>query len=778
MKRTKLLFAILCTLFFISATAQSLRVEGFVRLTPKEPLEFALVALYAPNASQPLRFTYTDKRGYYSMAIPSSDKYIVEARYVGYKKERKEIQIKPESPLLRQDFELGSPEGEVGEVVVLGKPKEGIDKKSYYFKPNQIALAQNLLDLALTLPQVKASARTGEIVSASGDVAPVVLINGRHATHEELRSIPSGKIIRIDYFDIAPERYNTRGSVIDVVTKPLDDGHQAGVEGMTSPLYTDVIANGYYSYNRGMHRLKLFLKGLYRNTRLGEKDEQSTRYEADQPYSFRTEGISHKRLENYLFKTAYSLNQPNKHYLEIALSSSLEKVGDNREYDAYSRKGAQEVLRKGYTNSLGKVFTPVVDLYYDRTLTGGRRLFSNVVYTYNTLHSDYDLSERNETNHTEALRERIEGGTSKHSVIGQVEYAHPFKNSRLYIGTQMMYSQASFAIKGTSTGESVDLQRQFRDQLYLTWEGNRKRFFYRIVPAVSMHYASAHRGLEEDRLRFYFNPRALAGYNLPHGHRLRLEVETANLIPDLGSTTEVTRQVREGFFVRNNPLLQNSYLSTGRLYYDWGNDYVDLSGRLVYNHTSGDWITTFLKERINGKEAVVQQRINALYSESLALRTSVSIKPFGNEQLQIRLYAQPRYQHYSVSKDQQLSFFSIPSGISLLYQKDRWGVQGDLDLPYKRLYSYFISSSGFYSSLSGFWRKGSWNVRLALENLFVPELSVTENHSFLRLQETTRSIKRDNFWKGSIALTYYFSIGKEYRGGKSLENEDLDRGEF
>ena len=78
--------------------------------------------------------------------------------------------------------------------------------------------------------------------------------------------------------------------------------------------------------------------------------------------------------------------------------------------------------------------------------------------------------------------------------------------------------------------------------------------------------------------------------------------------------------------------------------------------------------------------------------------------------------------------------------------------------------------------MSGFWSKGPWNLRLAVENLFVPESDQTFNHPFLDLQEKTKVMLRDNRWKASLSLTYYFSVGKSFKGERFLENEDSDRG--
>ena len=236
------------------------------------------------------------------------------------------------------------------------------------------------------------------------------------------------------------------------------------------------------------------------------------------------------------------------------------------------------------------------------------------------------------------------------------------------------------------------------------------------------------------------------------------------------------RQVREGLFVRNNPNLENCYAATTRLYYSWSHPYIELSNTLAYNYTNRDWVLSFERNEVNGKTAIIQQRSNALYSQYVTFKTNIGIKPLGSEQLIIRLYAQPRYQHYQLTQTREVSLFSIPAGVSVTYQHNNWGIQGDLDLPHQRLYSYFISSSGWYSSLSGFWSKGPWNLRLAVENLFVPESAQTFNHQFLDLQEKTKVMLRDNRWKVSLSLAYYFSVGKSFRGERFLENEDSDRG--
>ena len=93
-----------------------------------------------------------------------------------------------------------------------------------------------------------------------------------------------------------------------------------------------------------------------------------------------------------MLKASYAFSQPNKRHLELSFSSSLEKSSNPQSYDALVQIGNKQQRHLGNTTSGGLVFTPVVDIYYDRTLSSaGSRLFSNLVYTHNQTSTEYNL---------------------------------------------------------------------------------------------------------------------------------------------------------------------------------------------------------------------------------------------------------------------------------------------------------------------------------------------------------------------------------------------------
>lgn len=786
--RTKAILLISLLLGMASTVlAQVVTIEGSVKLGSREHAEMALVALYADSASnaQPQAYTYTDRRGYYLLHLDSltAQSYTLRVTYLGYITTEKVITpSREERQSFKLDFllEADREATQLEAVTVTASQRRGIDKRSYHFDRDAIRRAQNCLDLALTLPQIKAEPSTGHITSATGEAKPLLLINGRRATNEELRAIPPGKIIRIDYFDIAPQRYDTRGSVIDVITKPLDNGHHAGVELGVAPVMTEGSGSLYYNYNTGRHQVKVFTRSFVRHTHQGRYEEQDMTYMTTQPYRYHSEGTSQIRLLTSALRASYAYNVPDKQYLEVSLSSTFERSHLPQSYEATMRAGALKQQRRGESDSKEKVFTPVVDVYYDRVLgSRGNRIYANAVYTHNDTRTSYDFTERTQTNPLPELEDELEARTRKHSLIAQVEYAQPLGRGWLYLGSQAMYSKARFRLEGTSVGNSTDSQYQWRDRSYITWETRLgKKLYLRLSPQINVHYASAHKGLESSERRVTLNPRLLVGYTLRRGHRLRLEVETENIIPSLGQTTAVIRKIREGLYARNNPQLGQAYSTTARLYHSWSSDYIDLSSTLIYNHTSRDHTVLFEPEMVGGQLSLVQYMANSRYSQYWQYKGSVSIKPLGNESLILRLYAKPIYSYIQYTDSKHVGRLSLPTGFSLSYRHGNWGVQADADLPYRnKLYSYFISSSSWYTALSTDWSKGPWSLRLALEYLSA-ETSRSNNHDFVRLQQSTHEVIRDNHWKASIALAYYFSSGKRYKASRSLENEDNDRGTF
>ncbi len=781
-----LLVLSLCSIVGSGALAQEPKekkaVNGYVILEEGTPAEMALVALHADSVTaNPVRFTYTDKSGFYVLNIepPYAKQYLVEVCYVGFEAVVKTIPTDSIAGISRRDFNLAkeSKTVEMDAVRVSALRKVGINRQSYSFSSAQMREAKTSFNLALLLPELKL-AGNGEIASAIGGEPPLILINGHHGTMQELRSIPASKIVHIDYFDVAPERYNTTKPVIDVITKPLDDGHHAGFEVYTAPLMSDVSGRIYYNYNSGGHQFKLFSKGFFRKLRKGRIGEEITDYTTWRQNRYEVEGLSKFTSSNAFLKLSYSYNEPKKQFLEVFYSGRWDQFSNPNTYEGLVLLGNNRQQRRGTQLSNNGSLVHVVDLYYDHYFAKRNdKLTANVVYTNANSYTKYAAHEYLIAAKEEGVMANdLNAKTDKNSIIAQLDYELPIGKMAFNAGTTLMFSHAKIYINQSDALNAIDQQHQLRDRAYAAWSISRNNFFFRAVPAVNVHYVSSHRGLDQSQVHWTFNPSVSFGWYLPHNSRLRLDLGTQNNIPEFGETTEATIQIREDLYRRNNPMLKNSYDAMAQLSYMWRNAYIAIRSAARYGYTHRFWYVGYGLADIGGRKAMVTQANNGQFSQLAELSLSLSIKPLGDDRLTLSPYAKACYSLFQFTKEKAASGFSFPAGASISFQYQGWGAQGDVSIPYSALSQGSYTKNHESTSLMGFWGNDSWSIYLALEYMFRAVSYETVSHDVFDLYQWQRTTEQDEHWKASLTVSYYFSAGNDYRPRRSLENEDTDRG--
>lgn len=767
-----MLFGLLvATLLPVSAWAQQGVVAGKVSIEGK-PLELASVALYSSRGDSLIDGTITDKEGVYRISCPDSGLYRLQASYVSLTPIDTVIRVSTISEQLRVDFAFVATSKVLDEVVVRGnRAPDLIGRSSYTFTTEQRKQARQVHDLLLMLPAVKADVRTGNVVSAMGESAPVIMLNGVRSSNDEIKTIPTNKIVRVDYYDLAPLRYHTTSAVIDVITKPLDNGHTGGIDLSAAPLATDASGSLYYNYNQGAHRVGVYARGFYRNTRKGRETTERLSYDADRHYDFAYDRNERFGASAYSVQGQYSYSQPGVRTFLVSLSGLYDLYGSKSDFTVEASEGN----RVGASNSRSGAFTPVLDLYYDRRYSSGARLYANVVGTLNRVSEHLDNQEGGVSGET-VLEDHLSVHNNKASMIAQVEYLQPLKNFALRYGLHGMYSTSDFTIDGHNAPQVHDNQRQYRQQIYLSMEGQLGRLVYYLRPMATMTYASPHYEYPEREVHWYFTPTVVMMYPVAKGQQLRLQLSAYNSVPNLAQTTSEMRKLHDRFYFRNNPDLKGSYTGSAYLRYTLSSDKVELANSLYGRITHLPMITEFVQDHIDGTSAVVQQLNNGKAEYYAWNKVELSYKPLGNELIAVQLFATPMYDRYELSQGVSRSLWSLRAGLNLSSSYKGLAVQAGVELPHKSLSSYFVDYSGWYSSLGAAYYYKQWGFRLSLENMFVPERGTTTDFSLPYYQGKTTYTMRDNYWKIALGVSYSFSIGKEYRLSRELENEDSDSG--
>lgn len=647
-----------------------------------------------------------------------------------------------------------------------------LGREQFTFDKEQIAAANEAHDLVLTLPRVKPDIREGRISLASGEAVPLILLNGVHSSDEELKTVPPSKVIRVDYYDLPPLRYNTTRAVIDVITKPLDNGHSGGFSFSTAPLATDVYGRLFYGYNWGRHRISLFTHPFYRKLRKGREINETLYYTADKAYRVSSSSVEQFISKNIDLKATYTYTNPSINTFQASLSGNYEDFLSKADIALHAEAARKTDERKGEMEAASHSFSPVADIYYDHRFAGDARLSANLVVTHNIVGQQaHNLEQGSASPALVYFDDKLKADNRKTSLLTQVEYAHPFRLFLLRLGGVGMYSDASFEIEGSSLGEIVkDNQKQYRQRLYISLEGSAGKFSYQVLPELSLLYASAHYGQPLSQTLLYFTPKAYLFYRLPANQTLRLELEAANNLPSLSMTTSVMRQVREGYYQRNNPNLRNSYDFRVQLRHSYGNKYIDLVSKAYLSYSKDVFFTAFVHEG----RALVGLIDNAKYQMQSGGEVELSYKPLGNEMLILRALSAPFYQRYCYTEQMKEGLFAIPFRAYIQYQYKGFGLQFDYVAPYKKLMNYFVSYSNWAAEVGASYQYRNWDFGLSIENLFVEERYSSQNIPAILLQGASNTRVRDNFWKVGMSVSYYFSVGKEYKAAITLENEDPD----
>jgi hypothetical protein len=243
--------------------AEVLRISGQVVAQEGEvPLAFATMAVFKGDGDTLVASTLTDMEGRYSLQVGEAGAYRVHTELMGYKPMESYVNVEDTDEPTEVNIALELNEHAIDEIRVGGVTKGDYGQQVYNFSPEQVKASRDAQSLIAKMPWLTEDHSTRSILIASDRSHPLLLLNGLATNEQELRTIRPSKVIRVDYYDIAPGRYNTTRQVIDVITKPLDEGHGGEFSLRGNTLY---FAGGeaFYAYHYRNHSLSVGLEADY-----------------------------------------------------------------------------------------------------------------------------------------------------------------------------------------------------------------------------------------------------------------------------------------------------------------------------------------------------------------------------------------------------------------------------------------------------------------------------------------------------------------------------------
>ena len=158
--------------------------------------------------------------------------------------------------------DIGTIQMRPAEYIINGVTVEGtrimnyVDKSVHTFTIEQISQARNVRDLLEHVEDLKIDLVSNKIQRMDGGSVKI-LINGIAASDIDLKGIPANKISRVEYYNIPPARYADAGTLINVITKRMETGINAGIEASTA--FTTGFTNdeAYLNLTSGNHQFSL-----------------------------------------------------------------------------------------------------------------------------------------------------------------------------------------------------------------------------------------------------------------------------------------------------------------------------------------------------------------------------------------------------------------------------------------------------------------------------------------------------------------------------------------
>ena len=438
---------LLLQLFFMVTCVSFAQVTLRGKVSDKESkteIPFANVVLYQiSDTTKMFTGTMTDEKGQYHLENLPVGQYKITISYIGYEalQQRLRLAMPSSDNVLVKNFELVNNSIELGEVVVKANlTRQKTDHKVILFNKEQIANASYAKDLLRTMPNIREEPISGKLSTMQGG-GLLILINGIKATDAQLRMIPPEKVIRVEYYDIPPARYAYVGTVVNVITKTLDNGYSFGLQTLMAFTTGFNNSSAYYSATLGKHRFDLEYDLNYRNYKNRIEDVRYDYSLKDVQCQDHTQGKDAFGYTTHSLSLKYAFVNAEKQIFQATLTPDYSTSFSKAVYEGvYQKDNNISTLFKDWDKS-DKTIHPSLDLYYWRKISDKDELTLNMNLNHFQTKGDDKRKELEKDIERTTYEHLMTLNNQKQSIIGEVAYSRNLSiASKLNTGYKVEYS--------------------------------------------------------------------------------------------------------------------------------------------------------------------------------------------------------------------------------------------------------------------------------------------------------------------------------------------------
>ena len=755
-----------------------------------QPVAYANVAILNPVDSTLLGGGVSNESGYF--VVPTeAHRVILKCSFVGYRTYYRSCEV----------GHIGTIQMKPAEYTINGVTVEGtrimnyVDKSVHTFSAEQISQARNIRDLLEHVKDLKIDPVTNKIKRMDGGSVKI-LINGIASSDIDLKGIPANKIVRVEYYNIPPARYADAGTLINVITKRMDTGINAGIEARTAITTGFTDDEAYLNLTSGNHQLSLSYSFSLRDytKRFGEQTYDYTlqSYLPDETAS--SSPVHYNYQEKTHDKFGYTWNDPVIKYTynkpdNIAVQIVATPHFNNRHSDG--KKDIQKIstlhtseIGEGEDGSRMSTFGPNLNVYVQKTLPKNQELSIDLVGTYYHNSSKNWDEERSVSNGETWLSDNQEQQNNKYSFIGELAYTKKWEKNSLSLGYRGTFGRSNATISNVlSNYKDYDYSSaSYQHYMYAEYSGNIDKLMYRIgagVTQVTQDNTDAHDS------HWLFTPKLILSTNLSKKMSLQWVTSSQSNTPPISQLSNNASLVIPGVLSIGNPYLKSYNTYQSELIHKWNLGWLQTQLGLYYAYTDSPINRYYTQQEINGEgrflprqQYIVGTNENANYSSELGGSYLLVISPFKSQILTLILQGYVARQNVSSPIIGHYHHTWAPLYFALQFRKGNWGASYVGNIVSKRLNGSTLDAEENSSHLQIYWQKKNWRIFAADYWLFTRSRYSGYSMPTSILQSTYKTWIDDNKSMFILGFSYDFSTGKNLKINRKLQNKDSDTGSF
>ncbi len=758
--------------YFVECTHKTERhLKGRLIDEHQHPLSYANISLLNPSDSSLIGGGVSNEAG--DFVIPT-DAYrvIVKCSFIGYETISHTCEV----------GDIGRIQMKPAQYTIKGVTVDGthimnyVDKSVHTFSTEQIRQARNVRDLLEHVEDLKIDPINNKIKRMDGgDVK--ILINGISGSDIDLKGIPASKIEKVEYYNIPPARYADAGTLINVITKKLNNGVNAGVEVRTA--FTTGFTNdeAYLNLTSGNHQLSLsYLFNLREYTKRFSEHTYDYILNGEQTHY---ESHMHDKF-GYTWNDPvikYTYSKPDDIAVQVTLTPHFDNYHNNGEEDITINSNNTSTKGEGTVSSKRNTFGPNLNLYLQKVLPKNQELAIDLVGTYYNGSSKFEEEDTDLSDGRSLLSDKVNQKNDKYSFIGEMAYTKKWKAGSLSLGYRGSFGRSTATISNVlSNYEDYSYSSaSYQHYMYAEYSGMWKKLMYRIgagTTQVTQDNDNAHDS------HWLFTPKLILSTNLSKRASLQWETTSWSAIPSISQLSNNARLVIPGVMSVGNPSLRSYNNYKSQLYFRCNLSWLNATIGLGYTYRDSPVNRYYTEQEINGMNYIVGMQENANYSSDAGGFARLNIKPFKSDLLSIYLQSDVLYQTVSSPIIGRYHHTWAPFYYSISFQKGCWGASYRGKIVSKQLSGSYLDAGENMSNLSVYWQKNGW--RIYATDIWFLTRSRYSGYSLPTsiLQSTNKTWIDDNKSMFVLGFSYDFSSGKNLKLKRKLLNKDTDTGAF